>query len=177
MWEGILNLDYHDGWSDLAWADSQATMMNSITFLPIIALRVPRLSHAVPCCGMQACDGQLAQVKLSWKPEAALTVVMAAKGYPGSYKKGTPINNLEAATTAKVFHAGTSTDASGQLVANGGRVLGVTALGADVAAAQAAAYEAVGKIDWEDAYYRKDIGWRAVARLREGAAAAAGSSS
>jgi phosphoribosylamine--glycine ligase len=126
---------------------------------------------------MQACDGQLAQVKLSWKPEAALTVVMAAKGYPGSYKKGTPINNLEAATTAKVFHAGTATDASGQLVANGGRVLGVTALGADVAAAQAAAYEAVGKIDWGDAYYRKDIGWRAVARLREGAAAAAGSSS
>lgn len=124
----------------------------------------------------QACDGQLAQVKLSWKPQAALTVVMAAKGYPGAYKKGTPINNIEAATTATVFHAGTSTDASGQLVANGGRVLGVTALGADVAAAQAAAYEAVGKIDWEDAYYRKDIGWRAVARLKETAAAAGKSS-
>jgi phosphoribosylamine--glycine ligase len=125
---------------------------------------------AVPLL-LQACDGQLSQVKLSWKPQAALTVVMAAKGYPGTYKKGTPINSIGAATTAKVFHAGTSTDAAGQLVANGGRVLGVTALGADVAAAQAAAYEAVGKIDWEDAYYRKDIGWRAVARLKEGAAA------
>lgn len=120
---------------------------------------------------IKACDGQLAQVKLSWKPQAALTVVMAAKGYPGSYKKGTPIHNTEAATTAKVFHAGTSTDASGQLVASGGRVLGVTALGSDVAAAQAAAYEAVGKIDWEDAYYRTDIGWRAVARFKEAAGA------
>lgn len=130
-----------------------------------------RCCSGCSCCFLQACDGQLAQVKLSWKPEAALTVVMAAKGYPGSYKKGTPINNLEAATTAKVFHAGTATDGSGQLVANGGRVLGVTALGADVAAAQAAAYEAVKKVDWEDAYYRTDIGWRAVARLREAAAA------
>jgi phosphoribosylamine--glycine ligase len=98
---------------------------------------------------------------------------MAAKGYPGAYKKGTPINNLQAATTAKVFHAGTALNDKGQLVASGGRVLGVTALGPDVAAAQAAAYEAVHKIDWEDAYFRKDIGWRAVARLKEGAAAAA----
>jgi phosphoribosylamine--glycine ligase len=116
---------------------------------------------------MQACDGELASVKLSWKPEASLTVVMAAAGYPGSYKKGTAINNTEAVSTAKVFHAGTALDANGQLVASGGRVLGVTALGKDVAAAQEAAYEGVKAIDWSDAYFRKDIGWRAVARLKQ----------
>ena len=107
---------------------------------------------------LQACDGELSSVKLSWKPEAALTVVMAAAGDPGSYKKGTPINNTD---------AGTALDAAGQLVASGGRVLGVTALGKDVAAAQEAAYEGVKAIDWADSYYRKDIGWRAVARLKQ----------
>jgi phosphoribosylamine--glycine ligase len=116
---------------------------------------------------MQACDGELSSVKLSWKPEASLTVVMAAAGYPGSYKKGTAINKTDAVTTAKVFHAGTALDASGQLVASGGRVLGITALGKDVAAAQEAAYEGVKAIDWQDAYYRRDIGWRAVARLKQ----------
>jgi phosphoribosylamine--glycine ligase len=68
-----------------------------------------------------------------------------------------------------VFHAGTATNAAGELVASGGRVLGVTALGRDVAEAQARAYEAVRAIDWEDGFYRTDIGWRAVARLKAGA--------
>ncbi|WIA40335.1 hypothetical protein OEZ86_013702 [Tetradesmus obliquus] len=126
-----------------------------------------RLDSDLLAALMQACDGELSSVKLSWKPEAALTVVMAAAGYPGSYKKGTPINNTDAVSTAKVFHAGTALDASGQLVASGGRVLGVTALGKDVAAAQEAAYEGVKAIDWADSYYRKDIGWRAVARLKQ----------
>lgn len=165
------------------------------------------------------CPCSWPQVKLEWKPEASLTVVMAAKGYPGNYKKGTPIRGLERATTAKVevfwlplflppqlprsnllfascpqtlastsvapspqlspktarpppkqvFHAGTATNAAGELVASGGRVLGVTALGRDVAEAQARAYEAVRAIDWEDGFYRTDIGWRAVARLKAGA--------
>lgn len=116
---------------------------------------------------IKACEGRLSEVQLKWRPEAALTVVMAANGYPGSYKKGTPIRNLDKVTTAKVFHAGTSRASSGEVVANGGRVLGITAIGKDVAEAQAKAYQAVAEIDWEDAYYRKDIGWRAIARLKE----------
>ncbi len=67
----------------------------------------------------------------------------------------------------QVFHAGTSRNDAGELVASGGRVLAVTALGADVAEAQAAAYQGVAQVQWDDAYYRKDIGWRAVARLKE----------
>lgn len=126
-----------------------------------------RLDSDLLAALMQACDGELANVKLAWKPEASLTVVMAANGYPGSYKKGTAINNTDKVTAAKVFHAGTALDGNGQLVASGGRVLGITALGEDVAAAQAAAYEGVKQIDWQDAYYRKDIGWRAVARLKQ----------
>lgn len=126
-----------------------------------------RLDSDLLAALMQACDGQLAQVKLSWKPETSLTVVMAANGYPGSYKKGTVIRNTEAVTGAKVFHAGTASNADGELVAAGGRVLGVTALGGDVAKAQAAAYEGVKQIEWDDAYYRNDIGWRAVARLKQ----------
>lgn len=97
---------------------------------------------------------------------------MAAKGYPGAYKKGTPIRGLERVTTAKVFHAGTAFADAGAgapsgVVAAGGRVLGVTALGRDVAEAQARAYEGVKAIDWEDGFWRSDIGYRAVARLRE----------
>jgi phosphoribosylamine--glycine ligase len=68
----------------------------------------------------------------------------------------------------QVFHAGTGTNAAGDVVATGGRVLGVTALGADVAEAQKRAYEGVAAVDWEGGFYRKDIGWRAVARLRAG---------
>eukprot|EP00798_Chlamydomonas_sp_ICE-L_P020716 gene20715-27528_t len=98
-----------------------------------------------------AASGQLEKVELAWKPESAVTVVMAAKGYPAEYKKGTVIKGAESVTGAK-----------GQLVANGGRVLGVTALGADIAAAQAAAYAGINQIEWDDAYYRKDIGWKAL---------------
>lgn len=116
---------------------------------------------------LKACDGRLGEVKLSWRPEASLTVVMAAKGYPGSYKKGTAIKGIEKVTSAKVFHAGTAPGADGVVVASGGRVLNVTALGKDVAEAQAKAYEGVKAIDWEDGFFRKDIGWRAVARLKQ----------
>ncbi len=111
-------------------------------------------------------DGMLKTFDLRWSDEVALTVVMAAKGYPGPYAKGSIIGGLdEAASLAEVeiFHAGTKFD-SGHIVANGGRVLNVCALGSSVAEAQARAYAAVGKIDWPDGFCRRDIGWRAIER-------------
>ena len=113
-----------------------------------------------------ACSGTLADVQLKWRPETALTVVMAANGYPGTPAKGTVINGVDAAeaTGARVFHAGTARSADGQLIATGGRVLNVTALGQSVAEAQAAAYRAVGAIDWPEGFCRRDIGWREIAR-------------
>lgn len=112
------------------------------------------------------CSGKLANVQMKWRPETALTVVMAANGYPGTPVKGTVINGVDAAETtgARVFHAGTARNADGQLIATGGRVLNVTALGQSVAEAQAAAYRAVDAIDWPEGFCRRDIGWREVAR-------------
>ena len=112
---------------------------------------------------MAAADGGLKHVDLQWRAETALTVVMAAKGYPGKYEKGTEIKGVEAAAVmdgVEVFHAGTRWDGE-RLVAAGGRVLNVTALGATLQEAQARAYEAVSKIDWPEGYYRTDIGDRA----------------
>ena len=113
------------------------------------------------------CDGELASFDLRWYPETALVVVMAAKGYPGRYEKGTAIAGLEAAGAlddVTLFHAGTARGEAGAWLANGGRVLGVTALGADVAEAQGRAYRAVDLIDWPEGFCRRDIGWRAVER-------------
>jgi phosphoribosylamine--glycine ligase len=113
-------------------------------------------------------DGVLDTFDLRWHEDAALSVVMAAKGYPGDYAKDTQIRGLEAARAVpgvEIFHAGTRRD-SNQLLATGGRVLGVTARGKTVAEAQARAYEAVRAIDWPGGFYRTDIGWRAVARER-----------
>lgn len=103
-----------------------------------------------------------------WSDDAALTVVMAAAGYPGTPRKGTAISGLDRAeaTGAKVFHAGTSLH-DGTLVANGGRVLNVTARGTTVQAAQETAYRAVDVIDWPEGFCRRDIGWRAVEREAE----------
>ena len=123
---------------------------------------------------LEACaEGRLADLPaeaLKWSPEAALLVVLAAKGYPGSYPKGGLISGLAEAEArgAKVFHAGTAENAEGRVVASGGRVLGVTALGAGVTEAAKAAYAAVNAIQWEDGFCRRDIGWRAVEREREG---------
>ena len=111
-------------------------------------------------------DGVLDTFDLRWHEDAALTVVMAAKGYPGDYAKDTEIRGLEAARAVpgvEIFHAGTRRDGN-RLLAAGGRVLGVTARGKTVAEAQAGAYEAVRAIDWPGGFYRTDIGWRAVAR-------------
>ena len=121
------------------------------------------MSDLVPAL-VAARDGQLKNFDLRWYGDAALTVVMAAKGYPGDYKKGTVIEGLaEAARVegAQIFHAGTKNE-NGKIVANGGRVLNVCALGKTVAEAQARAYSAVDKINWPDGFCRRDIGWRAV---------------
>jgi phosphoribosylamine--glycine ligase len=97
--------------------------------------------------------------------DAALTVVMAANGYPGTPEKGGAIGGIEAAEAggAKVFHAGTALD-GGQLVANGGRVLNVTARGSSVAEAQRGAYLAVDTLDFQSGFCRRDIGWREIER-------------
>lgn len=113
-----------------------------------------------------AVDGQLWTMSTRWTDESALCVVMASSGYPGAYKKGTPIGNLDQAAAdrdTEIFHAGTAW-ADDHLVANGGRVLGVTALGCSVRQAQQRAYRAVDMIDWDDGFCRWDIGWRAIAR-------------
>ncbi|MCZ6455565.1 MAG: phosphoribosylamine--glycine ligase [Alphaproteobacteria bacterium] len=112
-----------------------------------------------------SCDGMLETFDLRWSDDAALTVVMATVGYPGAYAKGSEIRGLDAVSpeNAIVFHAGTATE-NGRLLANGGRVLNVTASGATISEAQAKAYAAVDMIDWPEGFCRRDIGWRAVAR-------------
>ena len=123
-------------------------------------------SDLVPAL-MAARDGMLKNFDLRWHDDAALTVVMATKGYPGDYAKGSVIDGLAEAAAVEgvqVFHAGTAIGADGRVIANGGRVLGVSAIGRTVADAQARAYAAVDKIRWPEGFCRRDIGWRAVAR-------------
>lgn len=107
---------------------------------------------------------QLIPQQLEWDTRSALGVVMAAGGYPDKYSKGDEITGLDSVTSpnTKVFHAGTSMKSDGEIVTSGGRVLCVTALGDDVADAQASAYDAVKKIYWSNVYYRNDIGYRAL---------------
>jgi phosphoribosylamine--glycine ligase len=120
-------------------------------------------SDLVKLC-LAATEGRLNEASASWDPRSSLGVVMAADGYPGSYHKGDVISGLPAETPdLKVFHAGTA-EHKGQIVTSGGRVLCVTALGENVGAAQARAYDAVRQIHWDGAYARTDIGYRAVAR-------------
>ena len=116
-----------------------------------------------------AVDGKLDEVSLDWKDQPALTVVMAAGGYPSNVKKGSVIrglDKLEGIDGVKVFHAGTA-EKDGNIIANGGRVLNVTAIADTVAEAQAKAYEAVKRVDWPEGFYRSDIGWRAVEREKQ----------
>ena len=112
-------------------------------------------------------DGKLAEADIKWKKEAALSVVIAAGGYPGSYRKGDVISGLQEAADAGavVFHAGTKFDKDGNIVSNGGRVLGVSALGESIPEAIANAYKGVEKISFADAFYRKDIGKKALKHL------------
>jgi phosphoribosylamine--glycine ligase len=108
-------------------------------------------------------EGRLAETSVTWRDEAAACVVLASGGYPGSYRKGLSITGLESIQDpdVQIFHAGTAIK-DGQVVTSGGRVLGVTALGADVREALSKAYRAVEKINFPDMHYRKDIGYRAL---------------
>jgi len=114
---------------------------------------------------MQACaEGRLAEAQVNWADDHAMTVVMAAKGYPGAYEKGSVINGLDAlpeTSTEMCFHAGTG-DKDGQIIATGGRVLNVTARGASLKEAADRAYAMVDQIDWPEGFCRRDIGWRAL---------------
>ena len=124
-------------------------------------------SDLVPAL-VAARDGALRHLDLRWRDEAALCVVMATRGYPGPYPKPTPIAGLDEAAADSdtiIFHAGTRRDGE-RWLSDGGRVLGVTALGGTVAEAQARAYAAVDRIDWAEGFCRRDIGWRAIARER-----------
>lgn len=114
---------------------------------------------------LAALDGTLPQKSIEFDPRAAIGVVMAAGGYPENYAKGEAISGLPTGDTAiaKVFHAGTKLDGE-KILTSGGRVLCVTALGDDVTEAQKRAYELLDTISWKDAYFRTDIGYRAIAR-------------
>ena len=114
-----------------------------------------------------AADGQLAHISARWRDEAALSVVMAARGYPGTPERGSVISGLDRiADGIEVFHAGTL-EKDGEILANGGRVLNVTATGRSVTEAQARAYAGVDAIDWPEGFCRRDIGYRAVERERK----------
>jgi phosphoribosylamine--glycine ligase len=132
----------------------------------VLMLRM--MSDLVPAL-LAACDGQLKHFDLRWFPDPALTVVMATKGYPGGYSKGSLIKGLDEAAKVdgvEIFHAGTQAEGDG-ILANGGRVLDITASGKTVAEAQRRAYQAVDRVDWPEGFCRRDIGWQAVARERE----------
>jgi phosphoribosylamine---glycine ligase len=125
-------------------------------------------SDLVPAL-LAARDGMLKAFDLRWSNEPALTVVMAAKGYPGAYARGTVIEGLDEAREVEgveIFHAGTKAE-GGKILANGGRVLDVSAIGKTVREAQARAYEAVARIRWPEGFCRHDIGWRAVQREKK----------
>ncbi|MCK9918708.1 phosphoribosylamine--glycine ligase [Microbacteriaceae bacterium K1510] len=129
----------------------------------VLMLRL--MSDLLPAL-IAARDGQLKHFDLRWYGDAALTVVMAANGYPGSYEKGSVIGGLNEAAQVEgveIFHAGTKSDGT-HILANGGRVLNVSARGKTVREAQQRAYAAVDRIDWPQGFCRRDIGWRAIAR-------------
>ncbi len=133
---------------------------------PECQVLMPRLKEDLLLLMNAAVDGQLGHMSARWRDETALTVVLAAEGYPASPTKGTVIRGVEAAAEEDdvvIFHAGTALK-DGALVANGGRVLNVTALGKTVSEAQKRAYAAVDRIDWPQGFCRRDIGWRAIGR-------------
>jgi len=131
----------------------------------VLMLRM--MSDIVPAL-LASCDGELKHFDLRWFDDSALTVVMAAKGYPGDYAKGTRIEGLDDAAKiegVEIFHAGTMAR-DGQILANGGRVLNICATGKTVTEAQRRAYQAVDRIQWPEGFCRRDIGWQAVERER-----------
>ncbi len=129
----------------------------------VLMLRL--MSDLVPAL-LASRDGVLKSIDLRWYPDPALTVVMAARGYPGAYGKGSVIEGLEEAGAVEgveIFHAATEEQA-GRVLANGGRVLNVTATGKTVREARSRAYNAIARIRWPEGFCRHDIGWRAVER-------------
>jgi phosphoribosylamine---glycine ligase len=133
---------------------------------PECQVMMMRLKDDILLLMKAAADGTLATMSARWHDDVALTVVIAANGYPGAYRKGTPIKGIaeaDAVEGAKVFHAGTALS-DGQLTASGGRVLNVSAMAKDVASARDRAYQAVDRIVWPDGFCRRDIGWRALDR-------------
>jgi len=131
-------------------------------------LMIRLISDLVPAL-LASVDGELKHFDLRWHSEPALTVVMAAKGYPGDYAKGTHIDGLADAAKVEgveIFHAGTMADGD-RILANGGRVLNVTATAKTVSEAQRRAYEAIDRIKWPEGFCRRDIGWQAVAREQQ----------
>jgi phosphoribosylamine--glycine ligase len=132
---------------------------------------LPRLQSDALDLFLALATGRLADVRLEWDARTALTVVMAARGYPGTPETGGEIEGLADAEAAgaRVFHAGTRLDGE-RVVAAGGRVLAVTGMGAGVADAAARAYAAVEKVRWREGFFRRDIGHRAIARERDGRA-------
>jgi phosphoribosylamine---glycine ligase len=133
---------------------------------PETQVLLPRLKSDLLAALLATADGVLATFDLRWSDAVALTVVMAAKGYPERPKKGTEIRGLQAASEipgVTIFHAGTKMRGT-QIVADGGRVLNITAIGRTVAEAQGQAYIAIDQLDWPGGFCRRDIGWRAIAR-------------
>ena len=133
---------------------------------PECQVLLPRLKSDLLPALIAARDGVLSDFDLRWRDETAVCVVLAARGYPEDPLKGTAIRGLEAAAqepSVTLFHAGTKRR-DGLLVADGGRVLSVVALGHDIGQARARAYAAVDRIDWPEGFCRRDIGWRALAR-------------
>ena len=129
---------------------------------------VPLLNSDLAEIMLACATGTLRPEMVKWSDKAAVCVVMASGGYPGDYKKGIPITGLQEAESLEdvvVFHAGTK-EVNGQIVTNGGRVLGVTAVGATIPKAKEKAYAAVERIHFADAHYRADIAWRALKRLK-----------
>lgn len=147
--EGVRVLEFNARFGD---PETQAVLMRLKSDLAEIMLAV--------------IEGRLAEMTLEWYEEPAVCVVIASGGYPGSYAKGLPISGLEAEhEKVEVFHAGTKFIGQ-QVVTDGGRVLGVTARGADIREAIDRAYEAVDGIGWDGCFCRRDIGWRALAHMK-----------
>ena len=137
---------------------------------PECEVLMPRLmSDLLPI--LIACrDGQLRNMTIRWHDRHALCVIMAGRGYPGEPLKGTVINGIDQAAALSgvtIFHAGTKAGANGAILANGGRVLGVTASANSLSAAYVRAYEAVDAINWPEGIFRNDIGWRAIPSWRK----------
>lgn len=136
---------------------------------PETEVMLMRLKSDLLALLVAASQGKLDDQVIQWHNQAALCVIMAAKGYPGDYQKDTIIRGFDKAAAiphSVVFHAGTRKNSAGDITAHGGRVLAITATGSTIIDAQRSAYQAVDKIEWSDGFCRRDIGWRAIARSK-----------